>query len=223
MKPTVTWHTVASAPSGSATYSDIVRWADTLKGRSGGPILFTFSHEPESHASDRLGSSADFVAAYRRVHEIFVARGVNNVEYTWNMTAYAFKVPVGDGRYAAKWYPGDAYVDNVGADAYNWFDCGAGNGKWVALAQVAADALAFAKSHGKLLVLPEWASQRGSQRAQWLKDARNWLLANRGDIRGVFYYTPPAAPKGSCSFALTTQAEFDAFGQMARDRANFGG
>lgn len=222
MATNVSWRTVASAQPGSSTYANIARWADALKGRSGGPILFAFSHEPEGGSSDGLGTASEFIAAWRRVYAIFEARGVRNVEYTWNMTSNAFRVKPTDGKYAAKWYPGDSYVDNVATAAYNWYNCGEGTGQWLSLANRAAAPLAWAKSHNKPYVLAEWASQSGSRRAAWLQDARSWFLANKGSIRGAFYYQSPT-PRAGCYWRLTTSAEISAFGQMAKDRTNFGG
>jgi hypothetical protein len=222
MQPDGPWRTIASAQPGSSTYGDLARWADTLKARGGKPILFSFSHEPEGSSSDGLGSAGDFIAAFRRIHDIFTARGVRNVEYTWTMTSNSFRVPPSDGKYAPKWYPGDAYVDNVASAAYNWYNCGEGSGKWLPLSDRAAAPLAFAKSRHKQFVLAEWASESGPRRAQWLKDARAWFLANKGSIRGAFYYQTPR-PKQGCDWELSTSAEFKAFAAMADDQANFGG
>jgi hypothetical protein len=219
MATNVPWRTVANASAGSSTYANVVRWADTLKARPG-VTLFTFSHEPEGSSSDGLGTASEFIAAFRRVQTIFKARGVRNVEYTWNMTSNSFRVKSSDARYAPKWYPGDAYVDNVASAAYNWYNCGEGRGEWLSLANRAAAPLAFAKSHGKKLVLAEWASQRDSRRAQWLRDARQWFLSNKGSIRAAFYYQSPT-PRPGCYWRLTTASELDAFGDMARD-SNFG-
>jgi Glycosyl hydrolase family 26 len=221
MQPDGPWRTIASARPGSSTYSNLIRWADVLKARGGKPILFSFSHEPEGSSSDHLGSAGDFIAAFRRIHDIFTARGVR-VEYTWTMTSNSFRVPHGDDKYAAKWYPGDAYVDNVGSAAYNWYNCGEGSGRWLPLSDRAAAPLSFAKSRHKQLVLAEWASQDGPRRARWLKDARTWFLANKGSIRGAFYYQSPR-PQQGCDWELSSRDDFKAFAAMADDRANFGG
>lgn len=218
MKPNVPWSTVANAQPGSAVFSDIARWADTLNARPV-RVLFTFSHEPESASSRWLGNNTGFVAAYRHVVTIFRHRGVDNVEFNWNMTAYAFYAPSRDPRYAPKWYPGDAYVDNVAADPYNWLNCGPGGGKWRSLGRIASPALAFAKSHGKQLLLAEFGSQRDPRRAQWLRDAYAWLKANRAYIRGAFYYNHPPTGAGSCYMKLTTAEEFSVFRAMASDPA----
>jgi hypothetical protein len=222
MATNVSWQTLASAQPGSAPYANLTRWADALKTRTGGPILFVFNHEPEGNSSSNLGTNTQFIAAWKKVHDVFVSRGATNLEYTWNMTSNAFRVPSSDARYALKWYPGDAYVDNVATAAYNWYDCGEGRGQWLSLENRAAAPLAFAKAHGKPYVLAEWASQAGPQRASWLQDARTWMLANKGYIRGAFYYQSPT-PREGCNWKLTTAAELAAFGAMAKDRANFGG
>lgn len=220
MKPTVNWRTVASARAGSSVYSDIARWADTLKSR-GGMTMFIFHHEPEVHP---LGSPQEFIDAYRRVVTIFRERGVRNVEYTWNMTANAFRVSPGDRRYAGRYYPGDAYVDNVASDPYNWYDCGEGRGKWRSLNEVAGASLAFARSHGKSLVLAEWGSQSGPRRAQWLRDARDWFVANSSTIRAVFYFqTPLSRQRPGCRWRLASSEDLRAFGEMARDGSRFSG
>lgn len=215
MKPNVGWATVANAQPGSAVYSDIIRWADTLNARPT-TVLFTFSHEPESSASDWLGTSTQFVAAFRRVETIFRSRGVDNVEYTWNMTANAFRVPATDERSAAKWYPGDSYVDNVATAAYNWYGCGPGSTDWLSLANRASAPLAYAKAHGKPYLIAEFGSQTDPRRAQWLRDAYAWIKANRADIRGAFYYNTSDHRPG-CYWQLTTAEEFSAFRAMASD------
>jgi hypothetical protein len=220
MQPDFKWRTIAGAKAGSSVYTNLLRWANTLKKRKG-PLLFSFSHEPEGSASDNLGSSKDFIAAWQRVHHIFNARGVHNVEYTWTVTSNAFRVPPSDDRSASKWYPGSAFVDNVGAGAYNWHGCGSGASQWLPLSNRAAGPLAFARSKHKQLVLAEWASQSGPRRVQWLKDARAWFLANKGSIRGAFYYQNSTHTPG-CHWALTSSADVKAFAAMARDRTHFG-
>jgi hypothetical protein len=220
MATNVPWRTVAAAKPGSTVYANIARWADTLKSRSG-MTMFIFSHEPEGSSSDGLGTASEFIAAFRRVHTIFEARGVSNVQYTWNMTGHSFGVSSSDPRYASKWYPGDAYVDLVGASEYNWYTCGEGQGRWLSLASIAKESLAFARAHGKKLVLAEWGSHVDSRRAAWLRDAATWFRANKSSIRAAFYYQTPN-PRPGCSWKLTTSADISAFADMARDSSNFG-
>jgi beta-mannanase len=209
---------VAAAQPGSALYSDIVRWANAIKSR-GGNVMVAYNHEPEAAAGGQKGSAAEFVAAWRRVVTIFRQQGANNVEWTWQMTAWAFRAKPSDARHAARWYPGDAYVDNIGADAYNWYNCGHGNGKWNELKFLGDPVLAFARQHGKKASFPEFASHTNSKRTQWLRNAHQYFLDNRDVVTAAFYFNrpPTVAANSACRWSLTTNAEWDAFGDIARD------
>ena len=58
---------------------------------------------------------AQFVPAWRHVHDRFAALGVTNVEWLWAPNAlYPGSAPL------APLYPGDAHVDGVGVSNYNW-------------------------------------------------------------------------------------------------------
>lgn len=210
------WRTVANAGRGSSLYNDIVRWAQTMKSRQGTTLL-AYHHEPESSASAGLGSSSDFVAAYRHVVQIFRSQGVNNVRWVWQMTAYSFKTKPSDRRYAAKWYPGDAYVDVVGGDGYNWGSCYGHGGAWLSMASFTDPILSFARAHGKQASLPEFGAAPDARRAQWLRDSHNYMSANRNTLTSVFYFNRGSGP--GCAWKLTKSTEFTAYGDMARDTA----
>lgn len=212
------WRQVASAKPGSSLHSNIVRWADTLKSRKE-RILFAFDHEPEASGSDRMGSASDYIAAYRRVVDIFRSRGVNNLEYTWQMTANAFRVESGDDRAAAKWYPGNSYVDHVGADPYNWYKCGQGQGNWVHLQTLVDPVIAFARARNKQVVLAEWASDADSRRADWLRRAGDYFQSNSDVLRAVFYFQN--SHRAGCEWQLRSNADVSAFRSFASDRSTF--
>jgi Glycosyl hydrolase family 26 len=215
------WRSVAAAGPGTPLYSDLVRWAQTIKSRNH-PVMVAYNHEPEADAG-RQGSAADFIAAYRHVEDVFTAQGATNVEWTWQMTAYAFRTSAADLRYAAKWYPGDAYVDNVGADAYNWFTCGHGNGTWNELEVLGRPVLAFARAHGKAASFPEFATDANPGRVRWITNAHQYFLANQDVLSAAFYFNrpPTVAANSDCRWALQSRAEFDAFAAIVRDRAHF--
>ena len=216
----IKWAQVAQAAPGSSLYNDIVRWAQTLKTR--GPVMLAYDHEPEASKRAGMGSPADYIAAYRHVESIFVQQGAKNVIWTWQMTANAFRVKATDQRAAANWYPGDAWVDNVGADAYNWLGCaGIGNKTNLEFSQVAAPAVAFARAHGKTASFPEWGSQDYPGRAQWLRNAQQFFVDNADTISAAFYFNvpPTGAFASSCHWFLTSPADLAAFRDIARDPA----
>jgi hypothetical protein len=208
----LSWNSVAGAKPGSSVYNDFVRWADVLKARSG-PTLLTFSHEPEATGQKRFGNSAGFIAAWRHVVDIFRAQGVKNVQWTWQMTAYSFKVSGSDPRAASKWYPGDAYVDNVAGDAYNWSNCRGGSVQQ--LSTVAAPLVAFARAHHKGAVLGEYGTGPGSVRAGWLRNAASYLIQNANTFRGAYYFDHVNSTK--CNWGLTSSTDVNTFASLSRD------
>jgi beta-mannanase len=103
------------------------------------------------------GPISDYVAAYRHIVNIFRSRGVTNVSWAW--------VPTGslgggnDARMLAG-YPGDAYVDWVGYNPYNFFKCN-GSG-WKTFEQTIATGYNWFVSKGlgnKPFILTEYATQ----------------------------------------------------------------
>ena len=218
VRPSVPWRQVVSAQPGSATYNDIVRWAQTIKGR-GTQVMLAYHHEPEATGSRAYGSASDFIAAYRRVETIFKQQGANNVTWVWQMTAYAFRVKSSDSRYAPKWYPGDAYVSVVGGDGYNWGNaCGRSGGTWTELQTFTDPIIAFARAHQKMAALPEFGAPPDPRRAQWLTNAHQYFANNQDIFVAAFYFDKGDS---NCNWVLNKQTEFDAFSSMLDDRAHF--
>jgi hypothetical protein len=87
----------------------------------GGPVFISINHEmngtwyPYSEAYPNSGvTSADFIASWRRIADIFRQAGANNVAWVWSPN-----VPDVGPVPAAKYYPGDDYVDWVGVSFYS--------------------------------------------------------------------------------------------------------
>lgn len=214
-----TWRQVANASPGSSIYNNMVRWADTIKNR-GGTVLVAYSHEPEISSKRWMGSSSDFKAAYAKFVTVFRSRGATNVKQVVQLTAWSYRSGSGDPSNVAKWYPGDSYVDVLGADAYNWASCGEGKGKWNELSTLADPVLKFAKSRNKMIAFPEYGATADSKRATWLSNAKSYLVANEAWIAGAYYFNrPPTNPSNKdCAWKLTTDAEYAALGSMLRDQ-----
>ncbi len=82
----------------------------------GRPLFLDFDHEPENQPTD--GSSADFVAAYRHIHDRFKALGATNAVWVWTVTGFKDHWD----RYRTL-YPGDDVVDWVAWDPYDFGTC----------------------------------------------------------------------------------------------------
>jgi hypothetical protein len=216
----VQWRDIANAQPGSALHNDIVTWANRIKSL-GTHVYFTFNHEPETSLNSS-GQGPDFIAAWRKVVTVFRGQGVTNADYLWIMTAFSFKAR--DRRRAVDWYPGEAYIDYMGADAYNWYNCRPGTSNpWNSLEQLLNPMRLFAQGRTiKGLMVPEWASTEDSaqpgRKAQWFADARA-LFKKPGweGFKAVLYYNKSSKYPNCRWFVDSSQASLTAFSAMAND------
>jgi beta-mannanase len=86
----------------------------------GYPLLLDWGHEMNGdwypwgyHVNGN--APAQYIAAFRHIHDRFVSVHADNVQFVWNPDRWSVS-----GRSAAAFYPGDAFVDWMAIDAYNW-------------------------------------------------------------------------------------------------------
>ena len=124
----------------SGAYDDYIRRFATEAKNWGQPFLLRFAHEMNAYwypwgtgAGNPNGNTPlDFVAAWRHVHDIFTEVGATNAIWVWCVnTEFPGSTPI------AQDYPGDAYVDWVAIDGYN-FGTAVANGTWQSLGQIFA-------------------------------------------------------------------------------------
>jgi hypothetical protein len=222
----ISWAIIANAQPGSAVYVGMQRWATNLKA-FGRHMYFAFNHEPDIHSSAAFGSPADFVAAWRKVRSVLQAAGVTNVEYAWTVAESNFFVAPTDSRYAPKFYPGDAYVDDIAVDAYNMY-CLRKDGHyqkpWMSLQQVLAPLMQFAQAHpGPGLMLAEFGSPEDGnvpgRKAQWFTDAQG-LFKQPGyeRFKAALYWNQKSSNFANCDFRVSSSASsLQAFSALAND------
>jgi len=224
---TIKWADIAAAQPGSALHNNMVRWARAVRDL-GVPVFFTFHHEPEAEINTGNGNATNYIAAWRKFHSVLVGQGASNASTMWILTAQAFRVGSGDRRQAAKWYPGDAYVDGIASDAYNWYNCRTNvSTPWRSLAFLIEGQRVFGAAHPSVpLYLTEWASAEDpnapGRKAQWIRDARALLKTPAYEqFRGVTYFNIPG--QGNCVWDVRSSASArTAFAEMGAD-PYFGG
>jgi beta-mannanase len=165
-------------------------WAQGLRDY-GQPVLLLFAHEMNGNwypwgYGVNGNTPAQYAAAFRHVHDRFVLAGATNVKFVWGPDAWS---PSGIATTA--FYPGDAYVDWMGIDVYNW------NSSWSSLAPL------LRRSYGQLtalnatapLILPEFASQAApppganpASQAAWVIDAARVLVQQFPRIRAAVWF-----------------------------------
>ncbi len=118
-------------------------------------------------------------AAWRHVHDLFAQAGVTNVTWVWS--------PNVSDRPLGRLYPGDAYVDWVGVDGYNWRTTASWS-PWQTPSQVFGTTLAtLRRVSSRPIVVSETASTEvGGNKGQWIQQFFSMLGANP-DIRAFVW------------------------------------
>jgi hypothetical protein len=126
---------------------------------------------------------ADFVNAWRRVVDIFRQQGVTNVAWVW-----ALNTPLPEGQdwgWDNDWqayYPGDAYVDWVGSDLYEWGQ-----------PSLIDPVYEFAVAHAKPFIIPEFGVRgrysdfNHAQHVEWLTAMLDYVESHP-KIKAMTYF-----------------------------------
>lgn len=205
----ISWAELASTEVGEPLHEELVEWLSAVAAMPEG-TYFTVSHEPETKEGAVNGTASDFKQMWRRVHKLLGSMEAEHVALTWTMTGGAFS----DDR-AELWYPGDDVVDVIGTDSYNWFTCQGGERPWYELEQLLFQPLAFARSHAKPLVIPEFASAEDpadpERRARWMQNAAEFLsrpeVAADIEFAAWFNVTAPGGTYPNCVWDYDTTPE----------------
>jgi len=86
------------------------RFADGAK-KFGKPVFVSFGHEMNGNSYPWAGNADLYKKAFRHVHDVIQKAGAKNITWVWNPDIVSA---------VRDYYPGDAYVDWVAIDGYNW-------------------------------------------------------------------------------------------------------
>jgi Right handed beta helix region len=160
-----------------------------------------------------IASGLAYVAAWRHVHGLFAASGVH-ASWVWAPSAEAF---VGARDRVARYWPGDRYVDWIGAGGYNWGTCD-GHSRWADFGTIFGSFYAWGSARGKPLMISETGTVEDpfdpARKAAWYLDAAHTLAQAMPRIRAVVYFDQ----SGRCDWRPdTSQQSMQGFTRFARD------
>jgi hypothetical protein len=185
------WNTTLTAIAGGGEDANIVSHAQAMKA-FGHPIFLRFAHEMNgnwypwdgTHNGAESTGTANYIAAWRHVHDIFRAEGATNVVWVWCPNVN--DSPGAAWNHWANYYPGDGYVDWVGVDAYNW---GTSNGGWRTFASLLGSGIYAGYAATKPIMVAETASnESGGSKAQWIYDLDSALRNDFPGIEAVLWF-----------------------------------
>jgi beta-mannanase len=210
-------------------------WADIAAGRLdadlhrhaanfktfGRKLFFSFDIEPEtrdgpcSPGNAIAGSPAAFVAAWRHIKDVFDADGVTNLVYVWNVVG-------SDARLSSSFYPGDAYVDWIAWDPYNWYTCH--NSSWASFGDKVQPFYDWLQQHGlgdKPFMLSEYGSVENpadpNAKGNWFTDIPATIQNRLPNLKAIVYFNGWDGPSG-CTFRLdSSAASLAGFARLGQD------
>ncbi|MEU8301003.1 glycoside hydrolase [Micromonospora sp. NPDC048909] len=199
----------------------VLTWADIYSGRhdatidavagrirdTGVPVFMGFDHEPEDEPAK--GSDAEFVRAWRHVHDRFAAAGAANAVWVWTMMGWSGHY----NRYAGL-YPGDRYVDWVAYDPYNFHVCN-GSTVWKSPSTTVGGFYRWLDEHGigagKPRMLAEFGTNFNSAdpaaKQRWFEEFPAALKAHP-KIKAAIYFNSAGmtTTTGNCNMTMNHDA-----------------
>ena len=162
----------------------------------GAPVFMRYFHEPEGdYRAAMVSSAADYIASWRRARDIFRRAGATNAVWVWSPTAYAFRVST--TRDPRSFYPGDAHVDWIAADGYNFAPAKPG-AQWNSFATIFNRWYAWASLRPKPLMVAEYGVMEDpsvpGRKAAWYDDMRASVKTNFPLLQAVIAWST-ANPK----------------------------
>ena len=187
-----------------------------LRGRAreaaalGRPFFLDFAAEMNSDDAWGGHDPALFIAAFRHIHDLFLAEGARKVVWVWcpNVT----DVDGGNAR-TMEYYPGDAYVDWTGVDGYNWTHY---NGRWMSFEQLFARVYPLLAARGKPIMIGEMGSaETGGDKAGFIDGIVPTLRTKFPMIKALVWFDVKKETDWRIASSAASKA---AFARMAADR-----
>lgn len=160
-----------------------IRWAWEMNGDwtewSGG----------NNHTAGTLDGAAKYVAAWRRIHDIFAREGATNVSWVWAPNGTS--VPNVGWNSLAAYYPGDAYIDWIGFSAYNWGTTRTWS-RWSSFGALVARMHRLYGARKPLMVAETGCAPIGGSAAAWYRNVAR-ALPRYSAIKAVVWFEQPPA------------------------------
>ncbi len=165
----------------SGKFDNYIRAQAQLVKKYNKPIFLRFAHEMNGNWYPWGGvvngnSTADYIAAWTHIHQIFTSEAAANVTWVWSPDTKSY--PDIKGNDLSDYYPGDNFVDWVGLDGYNWGTTKNGKG-WETFSQIFSNGYKKVLGYNKPIMIAETAStEEGGDKGKWIEDAFSQQIPN---------------------------------------------
>lgn len=211
--PMIDWDGTYSTQIAAGSHDARIRERARGVAALGRPVFLRYFWEMD--ASKNLWKSQSptaYIAAWRHIYTLFQQEGAENAMWVWCPTAWGF---VKGG--AQQYYPGNAYVDFVCTDGYNWYP-GRSGARWRSFVEIYRSFYSFGVTTNKPLMVGEVAAQEDpdvpGRKAQWIRDATAALETQYPNIVAfVWFHSNTIYPW----WVDTSESSLQAYREMAAD------
>ena len=159
--------------------SIFVRWGWEMNGN-----WFSWSGYQNNSAGKTDGPSK-FVAAWKRIHNIFVAEGATNAVWVWCPARVSN--PNVSWNATGNYYPGDSYVDWACTDIFNWGTTQSWS-RWTSLSDLLRPFYTSWASRKPILLAEVGSAEKGGSKQAWIDAARSALKQSFPSVAAVVWY-----------------------------------
>lgn len=216
--PMVTWWGIQLSSITNGSNDSLIRARAQAVKAYGKPIFLRWGAEMNGNWYSWSGPSngndpAVFVAAWRHIHDIFTSEGVNNVAWVWAPNADSHP----GGTDETSWnnwrhyYPGDAYVDWVGIDGYNW----GSQDSWQSPGSIFNPVYNDYAGRKPIMVAETGSVESGGSKAAWITSLEGWMTSHTGAAALVWFDTNLSSSKIDWRIDSSASA-FTAFRSLAQ-------
>jgi hypothetical protein len=189
--PLVSWHGTTLDAINSGDYDVMIKQRALDLKRLGAPVFLRWGWEmngdwyPHAGALNMPNGPARFVAAWRRIYRIFSSVGATNVVWVWCPNATS--VPGGAWNSWRDYYPGDAYVDWVGIDGYNW-GVTRPESKWQTLSQIIGPIYRDYALRKPIMVAETASAEAGGDKSGWIRSIGPTLTRDFPAVKAFVWF-----------------------------------
>jgi hypothetical protein len=166
-----------------------------------------------NNSRGRRDGPRKYVAAWRRMHSIFEREGATNAIWTWTPNCTDF--PRASWNHWTSYYPGDAYVDWVGCDAFNRGTAQA-QSHWRSFTELfgGMPSIYDDYDHKPFMVAETGACEQGGDKSRWIADAHRRTATAFPNIKAFVWFDA----RKLCDWrAYSSSAALRAVRRMAED------
>ena len=154
------------------------------------PVMLSPFHEMNGNwapwgATLNGNTPAKFISSWKRIKNLFDEVGATNVKFA--LVYNSDSIPNIVGNQIPDYYPGDAYVDYIGVDGFNF------GTPWVNFQKIFEKSLTVLVKYNKPIYIFSMGSVPGLEKANWIRDALGVQVHKYPEIYGWVWFNQNGA------------------------------